>query len=380
MAGRMRLACACLLLSMLQLASKRLGSENGQLKESEGEVRWKFCPPWSTTSAKQYHFEIEPEKDSPPAAILLERTAKNPIIKIYKDHYWRVQFSPLSPNREYKDPADIEISLGFHPLQFGRHGALSWKPTPMPQSENQSQNAKGQEGDIHSLQLDKNAIIMYRQDAGHENGMLAIARQGDVKGSQKNWHFFWNQDGGNYFSDELVYRNLEKMMNKETQTGALRNLSSASAVAQQSGLDAARHFFENSIAIGGNSLAAPGAVGGGVAAVCCLGLLSNMPVYLGYGLGMTSGKLIGLGVGLAGAIPVGISQSILSYFKYAREGGLSMAEKIYEKMRCHPSFKECKELEKQGKWVLVHKDTNCTRIVTILLGPDGLATMNAAFQ
>jgi len=361
---------------MLKLASKREDSQDGHLQESE-RPQWKFCPPWSTTSSKFYHFEIEPEENSPPIAILLERTAKNPIIKFFKDHVWTVRFSRDNPNRRYENPESIEMRLGFHPLKFGRYGTLDWLLTPMPKSENQAQNAEGQKGDIKELQLDKYAIIMYRQDAGHEDGTLAIARK--TNQGNGSWQF-WSHTHGNYFSDELVYRNLEKMKNKDTETSALRNLSSASAVAQNSGLDAAGHFLHNSIAVGGNSLAAPGAVAGAITAGCLLGLFSTAPVYLGYGLGMTSGKIIGLGVGLAGAVPAGIYESIRSYFKYARESGLTMAQKIYEKMRCHPSFKECKDLEQQGKWVLVHKDINCTHVVTSVIGPDGLGKADNAWQ
>mmetsp|Transcript_81450 Transcript_81450/g.143843 ORF Transcript_81450/g.143843 Transcript_81450/m.143843 type:complete len:376 (-) Transcript_81450:28-1155(-) len=371
MAGGMKLACACLLLSMTHLASNRVSnrfdSEHADLEASEGGSRWKFCSPWSTTSSKSYHFEIEPELDHPPTAVRLDRTAEDPTIRFFKNQIWSVDFK--SGNELNHESHDGEL-IRFHSLTFGRPDLVKWMLTAMPTLDHQSRDPEVQE-QIHSLPLDENAVLIYREDAEDQAGTLAIARQVHSNASATKWQI-WKQTRGNYFPEELVHRSLARIRDKSSRKNAVQNLTKASAVAASNGFQAAGNFISNSIAIGGNTAGGVGAATGMVAAICCFGLLDTIPAYLGYGLGMTGGQLVGLGVGLAGAVPAGIFSSISSYFKYARESGLSMAEKIYEKMRCHPSFKECKGLEKQGKWVLVHKDRSCDHIVSTLLAPNGI--------
>eukprot|EP00933_Yihiella_yeosuensis_P043936 TRINITY_DN3897_c0_g2_i1.p1 TRINITY_DN3897_c0_g2~~TRINITY_DN3897_c0_g2_i1.p1 ORF type:complete len:357 (-),score=51.97 TRINITY_DN3897_c0_g2_i1:345-1415(-) len=57
--------------------------------------------------------------------------------------------------------------------------------------------------------------------------------------------------------------------------------------------------------------------------------------------GVATGGALGLGVGAAVGAAGGVAYGVIHYRKQKREASLTMSQKLFEKLRCHPLLKQC---------------------------------------
>jgi len=259
--------------------------------------------------------------DGVPVTVLFERYKKNPELRLSRGKTWKVNL----------------YTPGVNPLQLGLgayKGKLQWETVL----------AKGFEPEDvrdETVKLEDATYIRY-VDKSKTHGLPAMLLIGQ-EGTSTPMVFA----GGDYYNDELIRMSMKRIKSDERREGRLPSEIAGQKPAGVAGAGQAVSSFGNAIGYAAGTSATVGSVMGGSIAFLSTGLLVTTTevvvsaTVVGAASGFVGGAGLGVAVGAVGGVATGLATGIHKFMKLRHEASLTMSEKIFEKLRCHPNFISC---------------------------------------
>jgi len=350
--------------ALMRNAAADAAAMEAVLAETEAEVLqreesgWKWCT-GSGKATKKYHMELTQNNTDGTVertAIEFVRTAKvssdSPFLKIGHSYTWTVREAAKNEliwNMQAVDPI---------PPQIAEHLQDMPSAPQNPAAGSLIARHATQEPGIKTIDLVNDVDYLHCNKELTEEQKALPAYVGRKNPCVLTIHMRDGThvpiEGGLYLVETLVARAVRKLTDKaateatnfgkENQRGMIHGALAGESV-------------KKNIAVGATSgfaFSALGALVGSVAPSVLFGAVGLGGALGASGLGGALagvGALGGLLVGVLAAVPLAFVASIAAtsahiirtHSKYFRELRLSAGEKIYEKLRCHNSFQECKK-------------------------------------
>jgi len=311
-----------LLLAVAQpaLSTRSMGNASDLEVDYLQEAGWKSCR-WMKSWIGHKRYRMEYMDDGVPVTVLFNRFKKRPELKLSRGKTWKVNL----------------YTPGVNPLQqaLGTYkGKLQWETVL----------AKGFEPEDvkdETIGLEDAAYVRY-VDKSMPHGLPAMLLIGQESTSTPVVFA-----GGDYYNDELIRMSMKRIKSDERREGKLPAEIAGQKPAGVAGAGQAVSSFGNAIGYAAGTTATVGGVMGGSIAFLSTGLLVTTTevvvsaTVFGASAGFVGGAGLGLAVGAVGGAVSGLATGIFKFVKLRHEASLTMPEKIFEKLRCHPNFISC---------------------------------------
>lgn len=288
--------------------------------DSSEALRWKRCKIMkSWIGEKRYHMQHTDK--GVPVTVLFNRYEKTAELKLTWGKTWKVNlYTPgVNPLRE---------AIGAY------KGKLQWETVLAEGFEPE---------DIldETVSLDHATYIRYvgKSEAHGLPAMLLIGQDGSNTPVVLA--------GGDYYNDELIRMSMKRINSKERRGGKLTAEVAARQSMGAAGRGQAVSSFGRALGATTGTVATVGSVLGGSVAFLTTGLFVMTTeavisaTMVGAAGGFVAGAGLGVAVGAVGGVATGLVTGIAKFLKFRHEASLTMPEKIFEKLRCHPSFIRC---------------------------------------
>lgn len=318
----------------------------------------KICNPFSYQRAKTYNFEAGAVDGSDRTALQLIRDTKTVQLVLHKHHSWSVGLSSSKAAQMRRT-----IASAGHPHALQAFDRMCFRKDLGPPKRQQPYTAQGQP-DLWRLEplpgnfsdepeMRINLLNISYVNVTHERNNTPSIFEIVYEGGRRDTFI-----GGIYYPKDLVHSSLLDLCSNATKLDLIANSSGIALEPDDAPADVwKRHAANPGIA----GAVAAGAVALPTTAYGVLGVITGcfgwcqliLPAFIGAGF---------LGASVVGAAAMIVAVAVIAPIAYKQhklhhELGLTMGEKIVEKLRCHKEFRLC------GEGVLAPKRVGCPSAV-----------------